>query len=183
MARPKKVTAEAIREILKKMRQMKIHQNKKVQIGERSDGQPVYHYPSITKSMIARKLGVVADYLTSIKDPEILDALKHVGQRRSTQEEIDDDEPNPNTKKYLQLKTKRQSEKIIKLENIIEKSKQKILEYKMKVKGSTDLTNDMITATKTIKELKAEIRLLKTQAVERELENASLKLKLELKSK
>ena len=53
MPRPKKITVKKIEEIIRKMKRMKVHQAKKVKIAERSDGQPIYHYPSISKAKIA----------------------------------------------------------------------------------------------------------------------------------
>ena len=183
MPRPKQVTAEAIRKILSKMRRMNIHQNKKIQIGERPDGQPIYHYPSITKAKTAKALGVSADYLTSIKDPEILEALRYVGQRRSNQDEIDSENPKLNTKQFFINKTKRQAEKIKKLETSLKSSKKKTLEYKINRKKDTDHTDRINLATEQLKEIKGQLRLADSKIKGLRLEVASLRLEKELQNK
>ncbi len=182
MPRPKQVTVEAIQEILSKIKRMKIHQSKKVQTGERPDGQPIYHYPSITKIKIANALGVSADYLTSIKDPEILESLRHVGQRRSAQEEIDGEKPKPNTKQFYINKTKKQAEKIKKLETELKNSKKKTLEYKINRENDADLTATLNLATEKLKEMKAQLHLSDSEIKGLRLEVASLRLEKELQN-
>ena len=183
MPRPKKVSAEAIQIILSKMKRMKIHQSKKVQIGERPDGQPIYHYPSITKAKIANALGASADYLTSLKDPEILESLRHVGQRRSTQEEIDGEKPKPNTKQHYINKTKKQAEKINKLETTLKSSKKKTLEYKINRENDAHYTANLNLATEKLKEMKAQLNLANSEINGLKLEVASLRLEKELQNK
>lgn len=182
MPRPKQVTAEAIQKILSKMRRMKIHQGKKIQIKERPDGQPIYHYPSITKAKIANALGVSADYLTSLKDPEILEALRHVGQRRSIQEEIDSENPKPNTKQFFINKTKKQAEKIKRLETSLKSSKKKTLVYKIDRKKDTDYTDKINLAAEQLKEIKGQLRLAESEIKGLRLEVASLRLERELQN-
>lgn len=181
MPRPKKVTVEKIQYVLKKMKQMKYHQQRKIQIGERKDGQPIYHYPSISKAKVAKALKCEPDYLTSIKDEEIVNALRYVGQKRTKQEDIKNDKPNPNTKAYLKLQVQRQFREIEKLKNDLKKSKLATYRVKEKEKQNTDLTETLEASTSEVHRLRQQVHKLEYKNKLQRTEIAILNSKLALK--
>lgn len=103
MARKKVVTAEAIKEAGRQLKRIKKLQRGKILVGHRADSQPIYHWAKITKALIAKKIGVSPDYLTSLqsKDDSVKDALKYYGQPRGRLTLDTKDSPSPGTKAYL----------------------------------------------------------------------------------
>ena len=180
MPRPKKITVEKIEEVIRKMKRMKIHQAKKIKIAERPDGQPIYHYPSISKAKIARALKVQADYLTSLqkKRKEISFALQYVGQLRSKKTDETIHEPKPGTKAYLEVKTRRQAERIVKLEKQAGEWRSKLVQTRKIEKAHGELLGRINTLVDQLKKQKNENIKLKARIAGLEMTNASLEARL-----
>lgn len=184
MPRQKVVTAEAIVEVIRKMKRLKAFQRGKFQVGERADGQPIYHWPKISKAKIARQLGVQADYLTDLqrKDESIKNALLHVGQPRGS---VSGEEaaPKANTKAYykkrydeVQVENKRLN---IRLSNCLKKNKELALNQ-TSIDEVLENNEKLITENKQLRQvlirLESEIKGLKVK-------NASLETQLVLAGK
>lgn len=185
MARKKIVTADAIKEEIRKLKQVKRLQRGKIQVGERADGQPIYHWTKITKAKIANQLGVTPDYLTSLqsKSEDIKDALRYVGQPRGSITANGEDEPRPGTKAYL----KKQHDRLVK-EN--EKLSSRLSSCR---KGNESLVKDATQADELLenneklqknnKKKDQKITRLESELRRAKMECASLKSQLILKGK
>lgn len=183
MPAPKKVTVEKIEEIIKKMKRMKKHQARKTKAGERPDGQPVYCYSSISKAMIAKSMGVNANYLTSLQkeNSEIASALKYVGQKRASEKESSLYEPKVGTKAYLEIKAKRDSDKIVKLERQARESRSKLVHARKIEKAHEELLSQIDSMTNELKSTKKKNSELKSIISGLRMTNASMKAQIAVK--
>jgi len=179
MPRPKKVTIESIEEIIRQMKRIKAHQEKKIKINNRSDGQPVYHYPSISKAKIARALGVQADYLTSLQKTniEIANALKYVGQRRRSNIELEH-KPNPGTKAYFKLRVDKQAEEIRNLNKQHKEWRAKILSVRKNEKRCEELVEQVNSLVNELRIQKKKNNDLVSKLRGLEMTNASLNARI-----
>jgi len=184
MPRKKVVTAEAIAEVIRKMKRLKPFQRGKFQVGERADGQPIYHWPKISKAKIARQLGVQADYLTDLqrKDESIKNALLHVGQPRGSVSG-EEAEPKSGTKAYYKKRydeVQAENKKLnIRLSNYLKKNKELAVNeanIDEVLENSERLINENKKLKQMITRLESEIKGLK-------LRNASVETQLALAGK
>lgn len=181
MPRKKVVTEEAIVEVIRKMKRLKPFQRGKFQVGERADGQPIYHWPKITKAKIARQLGVQADYLTNSqrKDESIKNALKHVGQPRGS---VSGEEaaPKANTKAYFKKKydeVQAENKKLnIRLLNYLKKNKE-LAVNEASIDEVLEKNERLIAENKQLRQM-----IIKLESVMKglKLKNASLETRLAL---
>lgn len=185
MPRKKTVTTDILHELINKAKRVKKLQVGRFEVGNRSDGQPIYHYPRITKVLLAKKLGVSANYLTILqkKDEEIGSTLAHVGQPRGLAESIHSEEPRKNTKAGLEYKIKIQSEKIKKLEQKVKNFRERNLAIKVSEKQIEDLLAKHDELLLKLAEQRKEITRLKSMENGFKMENASLRTQIVLKSK
>lgn len=180
MPRPKKVTVEKIENIIRQMKRIKKHQARKIKVAERSDSQPIYHYPSISKAKIAKALNVQADYLTSLQkvDSEIARALKYVGQRRANNVEEVTYKPKPGTKAELMVKTKSQKEKIDKLEKQAKEGRSKLIHARKIEQAHEELLDQINSVTNELKVQKKKNSELESIVRGLQMTNASLSAKI-----
>ena len=176
MPRPKKVTVEKIEEIIRKMKRMKVHQAKKKEVAKRSDGQPIYHYSSISKAKIAKALSVNSNYLTSLQkeNDEIACALKYVGQSRASKMDIVLHGPKIGTKAYLEVKIRRQSEKITKLERQAKEGRSNLVQARKIEKAHEELLDRINSVTDELKAQKKKNNELESVVRGLQMTNASL---------
>lgn len=177
-----KVTPENVKDLIDQAKRVKRLQVGRFVKGTRSDGQPIYHYPKITLTILAAKLDVSANYLTILKNKneDIAKALQHVGQPKIKSDEILDEDPKEGTKAYKDLQIKRLKEKIEKLEKNAEQNRMRNLAlreaetaFERLILTSEDLVKRNDEQKRQIVDLEAVIRGLR-------MENASLKTQLVL---
>lgn len=180
MPRPKKITVEKIEEIVRKMKRMKVHQLKKIEIAKRSDSQPIYHYPSISKAKIAKALKVNADYLTSLQkdDDKIAFALKYVGQQRSEQIGDTVHNPKPGTKAYLEKRTKDQATLIDKYRKQAKYSRNRLVNARKIEQAYEELLDEINSLTDELKAQKKKNIELESKVGGLLMTNASLKARV-----
>ena len=185
MPAKKKVTPKLLEELITKAKRLRRFQAGRFIKGERSDGQPIYHYPKITLTLLAEKLDVTANYLTikKKKDPEIEKVLRHVGQPKGQLEEIHGEDPKEGTKAYKDLQIKRLRAELKK-----EKAKAKRNRKRnLALEHAEDQVEILITSSEELVTVNNNQRRenieLKTKNRGLEMENASLKMQLAICSK
>lgn len=182
MPAKKKVTAELLEELIVKAKRIKRLQAGRFKKGERSDGQPIYHYPKITLILLANKLDVTANYLTILKkkDPRIEKVLRHVGQPKGQHDEIHGEDPKEGTKAYKDLQIKRLKAEIERLKRRAKQNRKR----NTALKESETQTEELITSSEELiarnNEQKKETIELKAELKGVRMENASLKMQLAL---
>lgn len=182
MPREKIVTIDALREHIDKAKKIKKFQAGRFQVGTRSDNQPIYHYPKITKALLAKKLGVSANYLTILqkKNEEISKVLRYIGQPRGAIGLAIKEEPKLNTKAYFEQKVKRLAEENEILKKKVQDFRLRRLEAK---KTEMQIDEFLESHDKVLEELtkkKDEVIQLTSKIRGLEMENASLKARLVL---
>lgn len=101
MAPKTKITVERIQEITDKLKRLKRHQAKRVELPESTEKKKLYRWPSITIADIAKNIPCNADYLVSIKDLEIKQMLVPYGRKMTKEQDNPDNSPGPGSKKDL----------------------------------------------------------------------------------
>jgi len=182
MPAKKKVTPESLEKLITNAKQIPRLRAGRFVKGNRSDGQPIYHYPKITQILLANRLGVTSNYLTILKkkDPKIERVLRHVGQPKGQFDEIHGEDPKEGTKAYKDLQIKRLNAKIEKLETKAKQNRERNLTLKLaeqQVEKLITSSEELVMVNKKQKKENVELRA-KTRGLE--MENASLKIQLAL---
>jgi hypothetical protein len=177
-----KVTVELLEDLITKAKRVKKFQAGRFVKGSRSDGQPIYHYPKITLTVLAAKLSISANYLTILKnkDEAVEKVLRHVGQPRRQFDEVVDEEPRDGTKAYKDLQIKRLREKVEKLEKNAQQNRERNLTLKEAEATVGKLISTSEDLIKRNNEQKRKVVEQEAVIVGLRVENASLRAQLSL---
>lgn len=182
MPAKKKVTAELLEELIAKAKRVKRFQAGRLIKGERSDGQPTYHYPKITLTLLANKLDVTSNYLTILrkKDPKIEKVLRHVGQPKGQLDEIHGEDPKEGTKAHKDLQIKRLKAELEKLKTKARQNRKRNIALKLAEQQVEKLITNSEELVMRNDEQKRKIIELGAMLKGLRMENASLKMQLAL---
>ncbi len=184
MPRKKIATPENLHKAINAAKKLKKLQSGRFKVGERNDGQPIYHYPKITKVLLAKKLGISANYLTILqkRDEDIARILKYIGQPRPGLQHYHGDKPNPGTKAYIEQKAKRLAEENTTLKKKIKSFRLRRLEAMKNKAVMNELQETLDRVAKELKEERDEVAQLKSEVTLLKMKNSSLNAQLTLKN-